>query len=145
MFGFVGTLEAQRPTADAFELLADMTVLERWNPNVSQSRRIDGGRLEVGSRYVSTIVRGPFAMTAHSTLVHVDPPRAVRYEGTIAGFWSVDSLAFEPTESGTLITFRNESTPPRWVRPFSWLLNAAFQPQARLAVAGADRYLSQTS
>ncbi len=84
-------------------------------------------------------------MTARSKLVTVDRGRRVQYEGSIAGFWSVDSLTFEPRGDGTLITFHNETRGPGWLRPFIPLLNAAFQRQARRAVNGADRYLTDNS
>ena len=138
---FNGRLEVDRSPGEVFALLADMATLDRWNPNVRDSRRVSGGRLEPGSRYESTIVRGPLRMTARSLLVKAEPGRSVQYEGTIGGFWSVDSLTFEPSSIGTQITFHNESRPPKWLRPFTPLLNLAFQPQARRAVEGARTYL----
>ena len=142
MIRFTGQLDVARLPEEVFELIADMDVLDRWNPNVSSSRRISGERLAPGSQYESTIVRGPIRMTAKSELVAVETGRMVRYEGSIAGFWSIDSLAFEAWDHGTRITFRNETRTPRWFRPFELLLNAAFQPQARRAVEGAERYLA---
>ena len=142
MIGFEGHLDVAQSPSEAFELLADLAELHRWNPNVRSSARVGGERLEPGSSYESVIVRGPVRMTARSTLVDVVPGTLVRYEGTIAGFWSVDWLTFEPAETGTMITFRNESTPPSWLRPFGRLLNAAFQRQARLAADGARQYLA---
>lgn len=82
-------------------------------------------------------------MKAESKLVDVEPGRLVRYEGEISVFWSVDELAFEDMGRGCRITFTNESKVPAWLRPFEPLLDAAFQPQARKAVRGAQAYLSQ--
>ena len=145
MIEFTGQLEVDEPPAAVFELLADMAELQRWNPNVRSSQRISGNRLEPGSRYESTVARGPMRMTARSELVTVEPSRKVQYEGSIAGFWSVDSLTFEPSGDGTRITFRNETRTPSWLRPLIPLLNAAFQRQARRAVEGAGRYLANNS
>lgn len=144
MISFVGRLEVPLDPSEVFDRLADMAELHRWNPNVKASRRLSGDRLEVGSTYQSTIVRGPIRMNALSTLKQVAPGSMVRYEGTIAGFSSADWLTFEANENGTLITFRNESIPPRWLRPLTRVLNAAFQGQARAAVAGAKDYLSES-
>jgi len=138
---FTGKLDVDEPPAAVFELLADMAELHRWNPSVRSSQRISGDRFEPGSRYESTIVRGPIRMTAHSELVVVEPDRKVQYEGSIAGFWSVDSLTFEPRGEGTRITFGNETQTPSWLRPLTPILNAAFQRQALRAVDGARRYL----
>lgn len=104
------------------------------------SQRISGNRLELGSRYESTIAGGPMRMTARSEFVTVEPGRKVQYEGSIAGFWSVDSLTFEPSGDDTRITFHNETQAPGWLRPLIPLLNAAFQRQARQAIEGAGRY-----
>ena len=142
MIEFTGQLEVGEPPAAVFELLADMTDLHEWNPNVRSSRRISGDRFEAGSRYESTIVRGPVRMTARSELVMVDRGRRVQYEGSISGFWSVDSLTFEPSGGGTLITFANVTRGPGWLRPLLPRLNAAFQRQARRAVEGAGRFLA---
>jgi hypothetical protein len=92
-----------------------------------------------GSEYESIIARSPLRMTAGSELVEVELDRKVVYEGSIAWFWSVDSLAFEASGDGTRITFRNETSTPRWLSPLIPLLNAAFQRQARRAVEGAPR------
>lgn len=145
MIGFIGHLDVDQPPEQVFELLADMAELHRWNPNVSDSRRTSGDRLEPSSRYESTIVRGPARMTAHSELVAVEPNRMVRYEGSISGFWSIDSLAFQPAGAGTRIIFSNETTTLSWLRPLTPLLDAAFQRQARRAVEGARRYLAEAA
>jgi hypothetical protein len=81
-------------------------------------------------------------MTARSTLVDVVRDRSIRYEGTIAGFWSVDSLEFEALDFGCRAVFRNESSPPRFLSRLDPVLDAVFAPQARRAVAGAERYLA---
>lgn len=141
MIEFSADLMSARSPSDAFDHLADMAQLDRWNPNVTASRRTSGDRLAVGSTYRSTIRRGLIRMTAKSTLVAVEPGRSVRYEGSIAGFWSIDALTFEPHGKGTRITFSNRSRPPRWLRVFTPLLSAAFAPQARRAVEGARQYL----
>ncbi|MBT8199907.1 MAG: SRPBCC family protein [Acidimicrobiia bacterium] len=142
MIRFIGQLEVDDPPAYVFDLLADMSVLHHWNPNVRTSRRVSGERFEPGSRYESTIARGPVRMTARSELVTVDPGRKVEYEGSILWFWSVDWLTFEPAGNGTRIIFENETQAPRWLGPFNGLLNAAFQRQATRAVEGARRYLA---
>ncbi|MDH3250010.1 MAG: SRPBCC family protein [Acidimicrobiia bacterium] len=143
MIRFIGHLDVGCSPDYAFELLADMTDLDRWNPNVTSSRRIEGDRFEPGSRYESIIVRGPMRMRAESTLVDVEPGRRVRYEGAISIFWSVDELNFEATEQGCRITFSNESRGPEWLRLLEPLFDAAFQPQARKAVVGARRHLER--
>lgn len=142
MIRFIGTCEVVGSIDRVFGALADMTDLDRWNPNVVRSERVRGGRLEPGSRYRSVIKRGPFELIADTELVVVDPSRLVEYRGTISGFESVDRLTFEPTKGGTMVTFFNESRPPVWLRPATPLLNLVFQPQARRAVAGARAYLS---
>ena len=130
---FTGQLEVDEQPAAVFQLLADMAELHRWNPNVRYSRRVSCNRLEEGSRYESTIARGPVRMTARSELVVVEPDLKVQYEGWIGGFWSVDSLTFEPWGDGTRITFHNETRTPSWLRPLTPILNAPFQRQARWA------------
>lgn len=145
MIAFTGHLEVEDPPSVVFELLADMDELHRWNPNVRSSRRIGGDRFTPGSTYESIIARGPLRMTARSELVEVELGRKVVYEGSIAWFWSVDSLTFEASGDGTRITFRNETSTPKWLRPLVPLLNASFQRQALRAVEGASQYLADTS
>ncbi len=144
MIRFTGHLDVACAPAHAFDLLADMTDLDQWNPNVARSRRIEGEALAPGSRYESFIVRGPLRMRAESTLVDVELGMRVRYEGAISIFWSIDELSFEPSDQGCRITFFNESRGPAWLRPFEPLLDAVFQPQARKALRGADRYLTDS-
>ena len=139
MISFVGQLDVAVDPGRAFDLLADMDRLDRWNPNVVESTT--GERFEVGSTYRSTIRRGPMRITARSELVRVDPGRSVSYAGAIGVMWSVDSLRFEPADGGTRITFENQTRLPWWMQPFGPILDAAFQPQARRAVEGARRYV----
>ena len=141
MIRFAGSLETTRRPDEVFEALADMTVLDRWNPNVSMSQRLTGERFEIGSTYESTIRRGPLRMRARSCLTNIDRPDFVEYQGTISGFWSVDRLTFRTANLGTIIEFSNESRPPMVLRPLSRVLDLAFQPQAARAVEGARSYL----
>lgn len=141
MISFTGHLETSVEELRAFELLADMDQLDRWNPNVTESTRTSGERLAVGSTYRSTIRRGPLRFVARSELVEVDSGRSVTHAGSISVMWSVDSLRFEPTGDGTCITFENQTRLPGWMQPLSPALNAAFQTQAKRAVEGARRYL----
>ncbi|MDX1448344.1 MAG: SRPBCC family protein [Acidimicrobiia bacterium] len=142
---FVGHLDVPYQPEMVFDHLADMAELDRWNPNVTTSRRVSGDRLTVGSTYISTIERWPLRLTAQSTLTRVEPARSVTYEGNISGFWSVDSLRFEAHGGGTRITFQNFSRPPLWLRWLGPLLDVAFRPQAQRAVEGARRYLTQST
>lgn len=80
-------------------------------------------------------------MAARSELRTIDIGRSVTYEGWIAGYWSIDSLTFEPGAEGTCITFHNRSRPQRWLRLRTPLFDVAFKPQARRAVEGAKRLL----
>lgn len=145
MISFTGFLDVDASAEVVFELLADMAVLDQWNPSVVSSRLVSGSRLEPGARFESVIKRGPIKMTARSELMSVEPHRSVEYAGSIAGFWSVDSLSFEPINGGTRITFRNQSRSPAWLRPLTPLLNRAFQRQAKRAVAGAAAYVVNRS
>ena len=142
MIEFTGHLDAAQPPEVAFDLLADMALLSGWNPNVTRSEIVSGTPLVAGARFESVIGRGPFKMTARSELVSVEPGRYVEYAGSIARFWSVDSLTFEPAGEGCRVTFRNHTTAPPQLRIVVPLLNATFQRQARKAVAGAGVYLA---
>lgn len=140
---FTESIFTEVPADQAFELLADMAVLETWNPNVTASTRTTGERFEIGSEYRSTIVRGPLRMRATSRLVESLPGRRVSYESTIAGMHSIDSIEFENTNEGTVVTFFNETKPPAALRLFVPLMSAAFRPQAQRAVAGAKGALEE--
>ncbi len=142
MIGFSQQIDVRGAPHVVFELLGDMNDLDLWNPSVSSSRRTQGDRWELGSRYESTVVRGPIEMSAKSTLVAIESGRTVRYEGSIGPFWSVDTLNFRPSRLGTQITFHNQTGTPPWMRPFHPLLHALFQRQAKRAVNGALDYVA---
>ncbi len=77
--------------------------------------------------------------------MEVELGRKVISEGSIVWFWSVASLTFEASGHGTRITFRNETSSPRWLKPLIPLLNASLQRQAQRAVEGAWQSLADTS
>ncbi len=141
---FEGSVVVPVSPSTAFTI-ADMAMLSLWNPAVATSRLVDGGSMEVGARYSCTLKRGPVRLTVAPVLVEVVADELVVYAGKFGFAHSIDSIQFRPEGSGTRLTFRNESSLPRWTRPLRWVIAKAFHRQAQRSLEGAARYLSADS
>lgn len=141
MIRFSQHLQTHHPPRDAFDMLADMADLHRWNPNVSTSRRTSGSGLDPGSTCEYTIAGPAVRLTGRARLVSVEPGGSICYEGRIGPMWSTDAITFQRTATGTRVTFRNETRTAWWLRPIEPILNATFQRLAPRAVDGARRHL----
>ncbi len=79
-----------------------------------------------------------------SVLVPVAPPAAFAIaDMSSLSKWNRDWIQFTPEGEGTRLTFRNESSLPRWARPLRWVISTAFHRQAQRSVDGAARYLAE--
>ena len=107
------TLDAPVPPALAWEVLTDFERMERFVPNLSDSRITshDGNRLTILQRGIARF--GPFAIHFESerevTLVPPSSIRSVQTRGTMDRLESLTTFAPSPT--GTRLDYRVEVVP----------------------------------
>ncbi len=107
------TLDAPVPPALAWEVLTDFERMERFVPNLSDSRITshDGNRLTILQRGIARF--GPFAIHFESvrevTLVPSSSIRSVQTRGTMDRLESLTTFAPSPT--GTRLDYRVEVVP----------------------------------
>jgi carbon monoxide dehydrogenase subunit G len=97
------SIEVSQPPREAFDAVADFSSSARWDPGVVSAERVRDGRdspVGVGAEYRVTVTfRGRESQMTYRT-TRYDPPSAVVLEGTGPRIAAVDTIRFEPLDSG---------------------------------------------
>jgi hypothetical protein len=96
-------IEVDVPVGEAFAAVADFSSSERWDPGVAKARLVKpgaGADAGVGAEYALTVTfRGKPSKMTYTTTAYAAPRRVV-LEGVGAKLRAIDTIEFEPTESG---------------------------------------------
>jgi len=100
---FTNTITIERPPNEVFGFLAQFENLPLWNYAISETRKIDGSAVGVGSRYLQTrTIPSPSQETFEVTAF--EPDRRLAIRGDLGPFSSEVTYLLDPTGSGTTIT-----------------------------------------
>ena len=118
---FTNTITINRRPAEVFAFLAHFENVPLWNYAISETRKITGGPVGVGSRYRQTrTVPTPGEETFAVTEFEADRRLSIR--GTIGPFQGDVTYLLEPAGSATALTNTmnlQPSGPLRLVAPFA--------------------------
>jgi uncharacterized protein YndB with AHSA1/START domain len=97
------TITIERRPDEVFAFLAQFENVPRWNYAISETRKIDGRAVGVGSRYQQTrTLPTPSEETFEVTAF--EPDRRLAIRGDLGPFYSEVTYLLDPTETGTTIT-----------------------------------------
>lgn len=92
MAHYVGTVTVERPPAEVFELLADMTNAPSWDPGVASATAVGPGPVGEGSEFDLTVsVLGRKLPLRYRVVAH-EPPRRVVLRAENGMVRSVDEI-----------------------------------------------------
>src|SRR6266545_4601717 len=100
---FTNTIRINRQPAEVFAFLADFEKLPRWNYAISQTRKVTGGPVDVGSRFrqtrtVPTRSEETFEVTGY------EPDRRLAIRGTFGPLPAEITYLIDPAGSATRLT-----------------------------------------
>jgi carbon monoxide dehydrogenase subunit G len=98
-------IETTLPIEDAFDFVADFANAERWDPGVARSTRLDGGSVQVGSRFALDVRMGRRTAPMTYRVATLERPNRVVLVGEGSGVDAVDEIVFEPAGAGTRIRY----------------------------------------
>jgi len=100
---FINTISIDRLATDVFAFLAHFENLPLWNPAISQTRRITGGQVAVGSRYVQ-VRTAPRPSEETFEVTEFQPDRRLSVRGTFGPFPGESTYVLDSVGDTTLLT-----------------------------------------
>jgi len=105
MARYVTTIPSALPQVEAFAYMADFANARRWDPSVSEARRVGEAPLGVGSAFDLVARFGGRDVPLRYEVVDYDAPRRVALEARRPGFVSGDTITVEPAENGSIVRY----------------------------------------
>ncbi len=105
MAHFATKVHTSLSAPEAFELIADLSNLAKWDPGVISSEQTSGEGIELGATYDVEVPVGRGTSVLTYGVTHVTPARLLRVIGEDRRFRSVDVIEVEPTADGSIITY----------------------------------------
>ena len=143
MARFVDAIDLPLPPAAAFALVADFARLPEWDPGAAAARRLDAGRLEVGSRFAVDYGFLGWRTALEYRVRSVDAPHRVVLEGGNESVRSIDEIGFAPRGTGTRVTYEARLEPKGRLALTDPVLQLVFPVLARAAVRGMKKRAEQ--
>jgi carbon monoxide dehydrogenase subunit G len=134
-------IETRLPVDDAFDFVADFANAQRWDPGVASSVRVDPGPVAVGARYWLGVRMGGRVAPMEYVITRLEPGRRVVLEGRGSGVTAVDDISFEPSPTGTTITYIADIRLTGLLGLLAPFAGGAFRRIAANAKAGMQRAL----
>jgi hypothetical protein len=118
---FTNTITINRRPAEVFGFLAQFENVPRWNYAISETRKISGGGVDVGSRYrqVRTL---PTRSEETFEVTEFEPDRRLSIRGGLGPFHGEIIYLLSPAENGTALTntmLLQHSGPLRLIAPLA--------------------------
>jgi hypothetical protein len=143
MASYSTTIETDWDPETAFGYLAEFSNVSDWDPSIPSARRIEGDPGQPGARYeVDVETAGRTTTMPYETIV-AEPPRRVVLRSETSRLISVDTLSFEPTGSGTAVTYEADLTLKGLARVLDPLLHLLFQRMGDKARDGLAERLAE--
>ena len=100
---FTNTITINRPPAEVFDFLAHFENLPRWNYAISETRKVSGGPVGVGSRYRQTRTL-PTHGEETFEVTDFDMNHKLSIRGPLGPFHAEVTYVLAPVEHGTILT-----------------------------------------
>ena len=136
-------IETRLAPEPAFAFVADFANAQAWDPGVATSEQVDPGPVRVGSRYRLGVRMGGRVAPMEYTVTRLEPGRRVTLTGRGSGVEAVDDISFEPTASGTAITYVADIRLRGAMRLLAPFAGGAFRRIAANARDGMQRALDE--
>lgn len=133
------TAEFDRPQREVFDYLADMSNLSEWDPSFDESKRLDDGPLQVGSRFHVVVKVAGVTYPMSLELTHYDAPSRVVFKGEGESLHTTEDITVEPSNGGSKVTYNSSYESDK-----SDLLDAAGKPAYTLVGKAAINGMRDT-
>lgn len=105
-----GSIVIDRPVEEVFDAVADQTNEPRYNPSMTDSRRVTDGPIGVGTHFLATILIRGRPTEVDIEVTRYERPRVLGSRSMMAGSTAVGELHLDPVASGTRFSWDWEVT-----------------------------------
>ena len=105
MARYVTTIPSALRQVEAFAYMADFANARRWDPSVSEARRVGEAPLGAGSAFDLVARFGGRDVPLRYEIVEYDAPRRVVLEARRPGFVSRDRITVEHAGDGSIVDY----------------------------------------
>jgi carbon monoxide dehydrogenase subunit G len=142
MAHYQASIDVPRTREDVFAYLSDFSTTREWDPGVLEAERLNSQALGEGTefRLVAEFLGRKNELTYR--IVEYEPSSAVTFLGENATVVSRDRITFEPTATGTRVTYHAALALKGLLRIAAPVLALAFNRVGDRALAGLRRTLA---
>ncbi len=142
MARYRASIDTRWTSEEAFWYLSDFSTSAEWDPGVVEAERIGAGAVGEGTefRLVAEFLGRRTPLTYR--IVEYEPPGAVTFVGENATVVSHDRITFEPTATGTRVSYDANLRLKGPLRLADPLLALAFKRVGGRALAGLREVLA---
>ncbi len=137
------SLETTLAPDRAFPFIADFANSARWDPGVAWAEGLTDGPTRVGSAYRLGVRMGSRVTPMEYRITTLEPGRRVVLEGMGSGVEATDDIRFDPSATGTRVTYMADIRLRGWLRLVAPFTGRAFAAIARNARAGMLKTLDE--
>ncbi len=145
MANYNTTVDSPKSPEEAFDYLSDFTTAGEWDANTVSSELVKGDAKEVGAEYRVVTRFGGREMTLTYRTVELDRPRKVVLESGNSSTKITDTMSFEPTASGTRVTYDANVAPRGLAKLLDPVLTLIFKRVGDNAAKGLREALGADS
>lgn len=105
MAHYNASVDTPSPPDEVFAYLSDFSSTEEWDPGVVEAERVGDAPVGEGTefRLVAEFLGRRIPLTYR--IIEHDPPNAVTFRGESSTVVSLDRITFQPSDTGTLVTY----------------------------------------
>lgn len=139
MAHYNASIDTSRQPDEMFAYLSDFSSTQEWDPGVIEAERLGDAPVREGTefRLLASFLGRKIPLIYR--IVEYDPPSAVTFRGESSTVVSLDRITFEPSASGTRITYDADLALKRPYKLADPLLQLAFKRVGARALAGLRR------
>ena len=134
-----------RPIDEVFAYTADFANIEEWDPGVESSQRVGNGPVGPGARFDLRVKFGRRALPMTYLITEFDPPNRVTLVGQGDRLTATDTITFEETAGGTLVTYVADLDFRGWLGWIQPFIGGKLEKVGKDAVEGLGRALDASS
>lgn len=129
--------------AEAFAYIAEFENIDQWDPGVEESVKGTSGETGVGSVYNLVLNYRGRNLTMQYVVTEWEPDKRVVLVGTGGPVKAVDTITFEPSGEGTVVTYEADLQLAGVARLFQPLMGSRFAAIGEAAGEGLRRWLGE--
>ncbi len=129
--------------AEAFAHVAEFENIDQWDPGVAESAKGTSGATGVGSVYNLVLNYRGRNMNMQYIITEWEPDKRVVLVGTGGPVKAIDTITFEPSGEGTVVTYGADLQLTGFARLFQPLMASRFAAIGEAAGEGLRRWLGE--